>query len=103
AEKLRQINESLLTQTPSTENRLLLEKQIHKLMRKASPPDFDFAYLYARRLKYALPSLGEPGYASPTPVSDGQQVYVIFDTGVVAAYDLDGNQKWVTWTPLDST
>jgi len=104
AEKLRQIDQSLPTQTPSAENRLLLEKQIHKLMRKASPPNFDRAYSNGpRRAKYALPSLGEPGYASPTPVSDGQKVYVIFDTGVVAAYDLDGNQKWVTWTPLDST
>ena len=35
------------------------------------------------------------GYSSPTPVSDGQHVYVVFGTGVVACYDLDGNRKWI--------
>ncbi len=104
AAKLRQIDESLPSGKPPSEDRLQLEKQIHKLMRKASPKDSELNYPYGpRRAKYGLPSMGEPGYASPTPVSDGQQVYVIFDTGVVACYDLDGNQKWATWTPLDST
>lgn len=35
------------------------------------------------------------GYSSPTPVSDGQHVYVVFGTGVVACYDLVGNRKWI--------
>jgi outer membrane protein assembly factor BamB len=36
------------------------------------------------------------GYSSSTPVSDGQTVYAFFgDTGVVA-FDLDGQQLWVT-------
>ncbi len=35
------------------------------------------------------------GYSSPTPVSDGQYVYVVFGTGVVACYDLDGSRKWI--------
>ncbi|MGF1449482.1 MAG: PQQ-binding-like beta-propeller repeat protein [Opitutales bacterium] len=34
------------------------------------------------------------GYSSPTPVSDGQSVYAVFGTGVVAAFDLDGNRLW---------
>ena len=43
------------------------------------------------------------GYAVPTPVSDGQNVYVLFETGVVACSDLAGNRKWAVWTPMAST
>ena len=39
---------------------------------------------------------GEAGEAAPTPVSDGQHVYVLFGTGVAACFDLDGNRKWTT-------
>lgn len=34
------------------------------------------------------------GFTTPTPVSDGQRVYVLFGHGLVAAYDLDGNLLW---------
>ncbi len=35
------------------------------------------------------------GYSSPTPVSDGDRVYVVFATGVAAAYDLEGERQWI--------
>ena len=35
------------------------------------------------------------GYSSPTPVSDGRHVWVLFGTGTAACYDLDGNRKWI--------
>lgn len=35
------------------------------------------------------------GYSSATPVSDGEHVYVVFGTGVVACYDLDGERQWI--------
>ncbi len=35
------------------------------------------------------------GYASPTPVSDGTYVYVLFGSGMTACFDLDGTQRWV--------
>ncbi len=35
------------------------------------------------------------GYTTPTPVSDGKSVYVLFGTGVAAAYSLDGSCKWI--------
>lgn len=38
--------------------------------------------------------LTEHGYASNTPVSDGEQVYVFFSKSGAYAYDLDGNEKW---------
>ena len=45
--------------------------------------------------KYAEPSThAVNGYSSPTPATDGQNVYVLFGTGVAACYDLEGNRRW---------
>ena len=38
--------------------------------------------------------LTEHGYASNTPVSDGESVFVFLGKGGVHAFDLEGNQKW---------
>jgi outer membrane protein assembly factor BamB len=38
--------------------------------------------------------LPEHGYASHTPASDGERVFVYFGRGGAAAFDLDGNQLW---------
>jgi outer membrane protein assembly factor BamB len=35
------------------------------------------------------------GYSSPTPVTDGKRIYVIYGNGLAAAYDLDGNRLWL--------
>jgi hypothetical protein len=44
---------------------------------------------------YMMPETHEEnGYTSPTPTSDGERVYVVFGTGWVACYDLDGNRVW---------
>ena len=44
---------------------------------------------------YALPNThGANGYSSSTPVTDGENVYVLFGTGVVACYDVEGQRKW---------
>ena len=34
-------------------------------------------------------------YTLPTPTSDGKQVYVVYGTGMAAAYSLDGRRQWV--------
>ena len=39
------------------------------------------------------------GYSSPTPVSDGKNVWCLATHGVIACYDLDGNRKWITILP----
>ena len=36
----------------------------------------------------------EHGYASNTPVSDGEHLYVFLGKGGVQALDFDGNVKW---------
>lgn len=35
------------------------------------------------------------GYSSPTPVTDGKHVYVLFGNGLAACYDLEGHRKWL--------
>ena len=90
AAKLRQVDESLSTPTPLPDDRIELQKSIHKLM------------LGMDMKRYALPRPGEPGYSAPTPASDGRQVYVAYTTGATAAYDLEGNRKWANFTPYPS-
>jgi len=38
----------------------------------------------------------ENGYASHTPVSDGERIYVYFGKGGAAAFDLSGERLWLT-------
>ncbi len=38
----------------------------------------------------------EHGYASCTPVTDGERVYVMFGKTGVVAFDMDGKQLWLT-------
>ncbi len=48
--------------------------------------------------KYAWPKPGHypaHGFTTPTPVSDGQFVYVYLGLGTAACYDLDGNRRWI--------
>jgi len=39
--------------------------------------------------------IGEPGYASRTPVTDGENIYVNYHPCLTVCYDMDGNRKWV--------
>lgn len=40
--------------------------------------------------------LGKHGYATSTPVSDGEHIFVFFGRSGVLAFDLDGQQLWQT-------
>jgi hypothetical protein len=47
-------------------------------------------------IRFSVPRTHDTnGYSSCTPVVDGANVYAIFGTGVVVAYDYDGNRKWI--------
>lgn len=35
------------------------------------------------------------GYSTPTPVTNGKEVFVAFGNGLVACFDLEGNRKWL--------
>jgi outer membrane protein assembly factor BamB len=55
-------------------------------------------YLQLKPLAGFIPPPTFPaiGYTSPTPVSDGQRVYIAFGSGMVAAFELDGRMAWHT-------
>jgi outer membrane protein assembly factor BamB len=42
------------------------------------------------------------GYASSTPATDGQQVFVLFGKTGLLAFDMEGNQQWKTNLGTDS-
>ena len=46
--------------------------------------------------------IAEHGYASSTPVTDGESVFVFFGKSGVLAYDLDGKKLWQTSVGTDS-
>lgn len=68
--------------------RMDLERKINKLVQ-----DVD-------REKYEGQSGSEAGESAATPVSDGQNVWVVYGSGVVACFDLAGNRKWTTVIPI---
>lgn len=44
---------------------------------------------------YVKRPVGEDaGYATATPVTDGQHVWAVFGTGIAVCYDLNGNPRW---------
>lgn len=46
--------------------------------------------------KFRMPGKdGTGGWSSCTPVTDGKSVYVAYGNGLVAAFDLDGNRRWI--------
>lgn len=44
----------------------------------------------------ATPRIADHGYASPTPCSDGEQIYAAFGPSGVVCCDLAGNERWRT-------
>ena len=68
----------------------------------------DGEVLWDKAVPAALPEdsyrgmLREHGYASQTPVTDGQRVYVFFGKTGVLAFDLDGKQLWQRSVGTDS-
>jgi hypothetical protein len=53
--------------------------------------------LWTKKVETAveLPEVsGDTGFAAPTMTTDGQRVFVIFASGELAAFDLDGNPVW---------
>jgi outer membrane protein assembly factor BamB len=46
--------------------------------------------------RYTQPSQhSTAGFSAPTPVTDGQKIFVAFGNGLVACYDLEGNREWL--------
>jgi len=47
------------------------------------------------------PPRGSVGNTTPTPVSDGQYVYVLCATGIVACFDMKGERQWIRYFDLN--
>jgi outer membrane protein assembly factor BamB len=81
---------------PKEENERKLEKlkiQIDKL--RAQRAELTTLNRYLEPGKGAGGFNGTAGYSSPTPVTDGKHVYVMFGNGLTACYDLEGNRQWL--------
>src|SRR5262249_21217710 len=46
------------------------------------------------KVKSGLDGQAQAGMATPTPICDGQNVYVVFGSGVIACFDMKGERKW---------
>jgi outer membrane protein assembly factor BamB len=56
------------------------------------PQDAPGEYLEA--VREGLERSQSAGLASSTPICDGHSVFVVFGTGEISRYDLEGNRKW---------
>jgi outer membrane protein assembly factor BamB len=44
------------------------------------------------------------GFAAPTPISDGKDVFFLFGSGLVGGYSIEGQRKWIRYLePVDKT
>jgi outer membrane protein assembly factor BamB len=68
----------------------------------------DGTIVWQKEVKTDLPEdpyngfLRDHGYASNTPATDGERVYVLFGKSGVVAFDLAGNQLWQKSVGIDS-
>ena len=88
-EKLKQLEVTDLAvplKPPSLEKdwRHSIDAEIAKRMRKISKDRYDDSATYG----------SDTGDTAPTPVTDGERVYVLFSSCIIACYDRDGNCKW---------
>ena len=85
-------------------------KDIDPLANELNDPETDYHKKVALRkeiqaildkvdkLNYAWPYSkcgAATGFTFPTPVSDGEHVYVFYRTSIAACYDMEGNRKWI--------
>ena len=71
-----------------------LEMASGKVLWANSNPATDASNAEEAAAAGAAKTHGHNGYASATPVTDGERVFAVFGNGVVAAYDFDGKRLW---------
>lgn len=76
---------------PDRRRRVALRRELAEALKQLDPkrftPDLDGHF---------ASHFGIVGYTMPTPVTDGQSIYVLNGKGVAASYDLDGRRRWIT-------
>jgi outer membrane protein assembly factor BamB len=83
----------LRTATDRTQ-RLELRRKIQAALVEVDPQRFEL-----QTDGHFAAHFGIVGFSMPTPVSDGQRVYIWCGLGVAACYDLDGHRQWITTVP----
>lgn len=83
-----------LKSEPDRLARLPLRREIQETLVSLDQPRFELQYD-----GHFAAHFGIVGFSMPTPVSDGQHVYVWNGMGVAACYDLDGRRQWITRVP----
>lgn len=81
---------------PDRQTRMVLRQQIHEALVAIDPAQFELKYD-----GHFAAHFGIVGFSMPTPVCDGQHVYVWSGLGVAACYDLDGHRQWITRVPTE--
>ena len=59
-----------------------------------SPSEIEQAKLVYTNLDSSPRTHDVAGFTSPSPVTDGRRIYVVFGNGVAACYELDGTRVW---------
>ncbi len=81
--------EPILPQLEATssfwDERLPLQRKLQDLLWKVDKKRFPWSKFY---------HLNSVGFTTPTPVTDGEFIYLYFGHGVVTCFDFDGNRKW---------
>jgi outer membrane protein assembly factor BamB len=76
-----------------------VKKALEALKKEAEElkPQLDAFYKKMEPLARSLPPKTHDvnGFSTPTPVSDGTYVYVLYCTGVAACWDLNGERQWI--------
>ncbi len=71
--------------------RTKLRKEIQEKLSEIDPATFTPKYDGHYEAHFGI-----VGFTMPTPVSDGEMVYVWVGTGIAACFDLEGNKQWIT-------
>jgi len=87
-EKIAPLAEEL-AKTTEFEPALKLRRQMNELLVAADPKKYKLKWDGHFEAHFGIIGL------TTTPVSDGKSVFVFYGNGVVAAYDFDGNRKWI--------
>ena len=56
-----------------------------------------------KQLEYPPPKKGGSDNACPTPVTDGNRVFVTFANGIVASYSFEGKRNWIQHVPASTS
>jgi outer membrane protein assembly factor BamB len=73
---------------------LAVEKESGKILWQSANPVAETENAKEQPTARKLATHPHNGFTSATPVTDGRRVFAVFGSGVVSAYDIDGERLW---------